>query len=308
MDLLIDEVGEIWLNGSVALRRRLDPSAAVRDLADHAVRSHGFIRVRRGDGTIRLALSAGRFGFPTLESAVRLVLTGGWRRLVIEHADRLPSFEIYGRLEDAVARLKDLGAPSPLLARRERFSTQELSLDRLAESGQEALGGLLRLWRARQGELTPERLLAEMPEALKPRATVSRMIAVATPRSRALVEHMGAGFRVFDACWALGAVGRDLEEQPDPAHGALSARAYHEVVREGLPRLEAVDAVIAVPNRPVRRSRYDRLLLPFRARGELFVCGASVLRASYALDAPSVAPSVDSGTPAPVAATQASGS
>jgi hypothetical protein len=142
----------------------------------------------------------------------------------------------------------------------------------------------MRLWRNRRGELTPQKILEQMPDVLKPRANLTRMTAVGAARNRALVEHMGAGFRVFDACWALGAIGRDLEEQPDPAYGARSARAYHEVAGLGLPRLELVDAIIDVPGRPVRRSRYDRLMLPFRSRGEIFVCGASVLRSSYPLE------------------------
>jgi hypothetical protein len=142
----------------------------------------------------------------------------------------------------------------------------------------------MRLWRSRRGQLAPEKILALMPETLKPRVTLTRMTAAGAPRNRALVEHIGSGFRVFDACWALGAVGRDLEQQPDPAYGVRSARAYHEVANLGQPRLELVDAVIDVPGRSVRRSRYDRLMLPFRSRGEIFVCGASVLRSSYPLE------------------------
>lgn len=292
MDLLIDETGHAWLNGSPSLRHRLGQPSPDIDLAGYVVRNMGFARARLRQGTIRLTLRAGHLEFPTLESVVRLVLGEAWQRLVIEHTDRMPSFEIYGHVEEAVARLKDLSAPSVALAPRDGFFNQELSLDRLGDSGQESLRALMRLWRSRRGQLAPDGILALMPGTLKPRVTLTRMTAAGAPRNRALVEHIGAGFRVFDACWALGAVGRDLEEQPDPAYGARSARAYHEVANLGQPRLELVDAVIDVPGRSVRRSRYDRLMLPFRSRGEIFVCGASVLRSSYPLE--------------PAAATQAS--
>ena len=284
MDLLIDQTGHAWLNGSPSLRHRLSQPSPDIDLAGYVVRNMGFVRARLRQGTIRLTLRAGHLEFRTLESVVRLVLGEVWQRLVIEHADRMPSFEIYGRVEEAVARLRDLSAPSAELASRDSFFNQELSLDRLGESGQESLRALMRLWRSRRGQLAPEKILALMPEALKPRVTLTRMTAAGAPRNRALVEHIGSGFRVFDACWALGAIGRDLEQQPDPAYGVRSARAYHEVANLGQPRLELVDAVIDVPGRSVRRSRYDRLMLPFRSRGEIFVCGASVLRSSYPLE------------------------
>lgn len=285
MDLLIDQAGQPWLNGSSALRRRLGQPSPDIDLAGYVVRNMGFARLRFRQGTIRLTIRAGQLEFPALEAVVRFLLNESWQRLVIEHADRVPAFEIFGQVEDAVARLKDLGAPSLALAPRDPFFNQPLSLDRLGESGQESLQALLELWRSRRGQATPAQIIAAMPDALKPRITLTRMQpATGSNGSRALVEHIGPGFRVFDACWALGAVGRDLEEQPDPAYGVRSARGYHEVAALGQPRFEQVDAVIDVPGRPVKRSRYDRLMLPWRSRGELFVCGTSILRSSYALE------------------------
>ena len=292
MDLLIDQDGQPWLNGSIALRRRLGQPSPDIDLAGFVVRNMGYARLRCRPDLIRLTLRVGRLGFPTLEAVVRFLLNSSWKRLVIEHVDDTRSIELFGQVEEAVARLKDLSAPSMVLAQRDRFFNQELSLDRLGASGQESLHELLRLWRGKRGQLAPDKILALMPEPLRPRVTLTRMTAAGAPRNRALVEHIGSGIRVFDACWALNAVGRDLEEQPDPAYGVRSARAYHEVGALGQPRLELVDAVIDVPGRPVRRSRYDRLMLPWRSRGEIFVCGASVLRSSYPLE--------------PAAATQAS--
>ncbi|HLZ64800.1 MAG TPA: hypothetical protein VKQ29_01150 [Aliidongia sp.] len=283
MDLLIDQDGQLWLNGSIALRCRLGQASPDIDLAGFVVRNMGYVRLRYRDGVIRLTLRAGQMGYRTLEAAARFLLTEHWNRLLIEHVDHRHYLEIFGQVEEAVARLKDLSAPSVALVQRDSFFNQELSLDRLGASGQESLRALLRLWRSRRGQLEPEKILRLMPDPLKPRMTLTRMTAAGAARNRALVEHIGFGFRVFDSCWALGAVGRDLEEQPDPAYGARSARAYHEVAELGQPRLELVDALIDVPGRPVTRSRYDRLMLPWRSRGEIFVCGASVLRSSYPL-------------------------
>jgi len=284
-DLLIDEAGQPWPNGSTALRRRLGQPSPDIDLAGFVVRNMGYARLRLHQGAIRLTVRAGQLEYPALEAVVRFLVTERWQRLVIEHADRTPTFEIYGQVEEAVARLKDLAAPSVALGPRERFVSQELSLDRLGQSGQESLQALMRLWRARRGQLAPQEIIASMPDPLKTRIALARMRPPsAAGGSRAIVEHMGSGFRVFDPCWALSAVGRDLEEQPDPVYGARSARAYHEVAALGQPRLELVDAVIDVPGRSVRRSRYDRLMLPWRSRGELFVSGTSILRSSYALE------------------------
>jgi hypothetical protein len=293
VDLLIDQRGQPWLNGSLALRHSLGRQSLDTDLAGFVVRNMGFARLRIRQDTIRLTLRAGQLEFPALESVVRFLVTEQWRRLVIEHADRTPAFEIFGQVEEAVARLKDLSAPSVALAQCEPFFSQPLSLDRLGQSGQESLQALLRLWRARRGQLDPDQVIRMMPGPLKARIALTRMRPSATIGNRAIVEHIGSGFRVFDACWALGAVGRDLEEQPDPLYGERSARAYHQVASLGQPTLELVDAVIDVPGRPVKRSRYDRLMLPWRSRGELFVCGASILRSSYSLE-PAVAQAVRS--------------
>jgi hypothetical protein len=283
MDLLIDRDGASWFNGSTTLRRRLGPSPDI-DLAGYVVRNMGFARLRRRDDLIRLTIRAGQMGYATLEAVVRYLLTERWRRLVIEHAESVPAFEIFGEIEEAVARLQDLSAPSAMLAPRDRFFNQELSLQRLGAPGQESFRALMKLWRTSRGQLTPEKILTLMPAPLKARMTLTRMTAPAATGNRAIVEHIGPGFQVFDACWALNAVGRDLEEQPDPTYGGRSARAYHDVAGLGQPRLELVDAVIDVPGRTVRRSRYDRLMLPWRSRGEIFVCGASVLRSSYPLE------------------------
>jgi hypothetical protein len=282
MDLLIDHEGMAWSNGSPALRRRL-AARPDTDLVGYVVGNLGYARLRQSEQTIRLTIRAGQMSFRTLEAVVRHLLAERWRRLVIEHAESVPSFEIFGEVEEAVARLQDLSSPSAMLVPRDRFFNQELSLDRLNVPGQEALRSLMKLWRSRKGQLPPEQILTLMPDALKARMTLTRITAPAVARSRAIVEHIGPGFRVFDSCWALNAVGRDLEEQPDPVYGGRSAQAYHDVAGLGQPRLELVDAVIDVPGRTVRRSRYDRLMLPWRSRGEIFVCGASVLRSSYPL-------------------------
>ncbi|HEV2676472.1 MAG TPA: hypothetical protein VGV37_18235 [Aliidongia sp.] len=285
MDLLIDHAGHPWLNGSSALRHRLGRPSPDVDMAGFVVRDLGFARLRLGQGKIRLTIRAGRLEFPTLEAVVRFLLKESWRRLVIEHSEPIPRFEIFGEVEEAVARLKDLSVPSAALARGNPYSSQELSLDRLGQSGQESLQALLHLWRARRGQLAPNQIIGLTPASLKPRITLARMRpSDGANGSRALVEHIGPEYRAFDACWALNAIGRDLEDQPDPVYGAQSARGYHEVAALGQPRLELVDAVIDVPGRPVKRSRYDRLMLPWRSRGELFVSGASILRSSFALE------------------------
>jgi hypothetical protein len=284
MDLLIDEAGHLWPNGSIALRARVG-YPGFDDLAGHVVRDRGFAWVRRRGATVRIMVRAGLLEPRTLETVVRFLLTEPWRRLVIEQPNRTPPYEIFGEVEDAVARLKDLGAATSPLGARDRFSTQELSLARLAEGGNEPMRALFRLWRSRRGHLPPDQIIGLMPPALKTRMTLTRIVRPAPGLpGRALIEHIGTGFHIFDPCWTLCAIGRDLEEQPDPIYGASSARSYHEVAAVERPRLELVDAVIEVPGRSARRSRYERLILPWQACGELFVCGASILRTSYLLE------------------------
>jgi hypothetical protein len=286
LDLVIDESGEPFYSGSTPLLRHLGGVSPDIDLTEYVVRNMGFIRLRQQDGRVRLTLRPGKPEYSTIEGVTRLLLAQSWQRVAIERIDDLRTPEVFFDIEEVAARLKDLGAPSAHQISPSGFFNQELSLDRLKQSGHPSLGIMLRQWRrAKPATLTPDHILARVPAYLQPRVTLTRIVGpTKASRSRVVVEHIGAGIQVFDPTWAQNVIGRDLEEQPDPIYGERSARAYHEVAELGQPRLERVDAVIDVPGRPVRRSRYDRLMLPWVSRGEVFVCGASVLRTSYSLE------------------------
>jgi len=129
----------------------------------------------------------------------------------------------------------------------------------------------------------PDRLA----EVLVPLGFFDRAAIVRNPRGsdRLLFEHRGRAFTFYQPCWNLLAMGRDVEDQPDRVYGAHTARCYREAFAEDAPRFEAVDALIRTPGREVRRSRFDRLILPWRTKsGERVATGVSLIRASYRLD------------------------
>jgi hypothetical protein len=96
-----------------------------------------------------------------------------------------------------------------------------------------------------------------------------------------VIEYVGDGFAWADVSWRNAIVGQDASGQPDPCYGQNVWSGYLETQRTQAPRLEFIEAVIRVPGYPARRSRYERLLLPWRRGGNQFVSVVSVLRTSF---------------------------
>jgi len=92
------------------------------------------------------------------------------------------------------------------------------------------------------------------------------------------VRAFGDGFVVYDDDWVRTAPGLRLQDQPDYAYGTWVAEAYRAALTADAPRLDDVDAVIAMPRVGAIRFRYRRLILPFRtARHAAWLVGASVI-------------------------------
>jgi hypothetical protein len=110
-----------------------------------------------------------------------------------------------------------------------------------------------------------------------------RLSVVTAPRIGAPLrfQFFGEGFKFYDERQKLNVLGAPIEEQPDPDYGKWLAGQYQNVVDTGQPALDYVTAQITPDTGPGRRSRYERLLLPWRTRdGKVIVTCASILISS----------------------------
>ncbi len=136
-----------------------------------------------------------------------------------------------------------------------------------------ALHAVLAEWRASRGELTAG---TRIGQPLLGRTHLMRSLPSS---SRLIVEHSGAGIAHLLPCESLWRVGRDIEEVPDRDYGLRSARAYAQVAYRPERRVDSVRALIRMSSGSLLRTRYDRLFLPWRYKGnDLFVMCISLRR------------------------------
>ena len=277
LDLVVDDNGRVWQTGSRALMDSLHVAGLQRDLTQYLIRNLGFVRIHTTRSGVRITLRPRFLTKAAFEALVFQMVSLEHERFVIEIADAPGVIEIIPGVEDAAARLADLASVGGNITRTD-FHREEMSLHRLRGSPRlSPLGGLLRRWRRTQGKLRTDLATEFGDPALLGRAIVMRM----TGDAEGVIEYVGDGFNWADASWRNAMVGHDANGQPDPRYGQNFWAGYLETQRAQAPRLEFVEAVIRVPGYPARRSRYERLLLPWRRGSNQFVSVVSVLRTSF---------------------------
>ena len=279
---LIDEQGEPWFAGAPELRRRLGAIAAGDDISAHAVREHGFVMVRERAGSVHVSLRPERVRRPALATLFYQLAEARPERLVLSYLGCDWQHEVVGSAHEAMLRVEDLVASSAGWRPGAGYIVQRHSLIPRRHPSLQQLAPLLAVWHLLGG-----RSPGPLPEVLVRFGFLDRSVIVRNPArsGRMVFEHRGKAFTFYQPCWNLLAMGRDVEDQPDRDYGKHTARCYREAFAEDAPRFEAVDAVIRTPGHEVRRSRFDRLILPWRmSDGERVATGISLLRASYVLD------------------------
>jgi hypothetical protein len=277
LDLIVDDSGRVWRTGSRALLDSLHVGGLEFDPTHYLIRNLGFVRIHSTRSGVRITLRPRFLTKAALEALVFQMVTLEHERFVIEIADLPNRIEIIPGLEDAVARLADLASVAGNIT-REDFHREQLSLHRLRSNPRlSPLSSLLQRWRRGRGKLRTDLVTEFGDPALRGRAIVMHM----TGDTGGIIEYVGDGFTWADASWRHAMIGHDASGQPDPQYGRKFWAGYLETQRGQTPRLEFIEAVIRVPGYPARRSRYERLLLPWRRDGNQFVSVVSVLRTSF---------------------------
>jgi hypothetical protein len=282
LSCLIDDQGRVWYASAPDLGRRLGYPNPDFDLPAYAVRNLGYVLVRERRASVHISLRPSMVRPPALASLFYQLAESMPDRLLLSYLQRDWKHELLRSAHESMLRLEDLVYAAGARFPRSAYLVQRHPLMPRRHSAMESLSPLLAVWHLTSGRY-PDGLVDMLAAlGLRERAVVHRN---PSGTDRLIFDHRGTAFSHYRPSWNLLAVGRDIEDQPDRAYAARTAETYRAVLRENEPRFEAVDAVINTPGRDVRRSRYDRLILPWRGSdGDRFVTGISVLRTSYILD------------------------
>ena len=274
--LLIDDKGRTWPDNSWDLARRINYADPSVDVAAYAVRQRGFIHIRPQDNAVRVTARERRFNLTCFAGAMlELGRMKPSRIMLCLVTDGAPEFRVFADVHDFCGHLEALAKGKPLEIRIPRLSEPRnpkvLTLPPFAK-----VQPIVSLWKQMRGELTQE-----VHEAVRAGGLDQRMILVRRPRRsrRLITEHLGSAIMVLRPCESLLMVGREFGEHPDGDYGAWVVESYDETCWHRRPRVESVRALVRTSKTMTLRTRYDRVLIPWRSKGDdLLIMGVSVQR------------------------------
>jgi len=274
--ILIDEAGRAWPANSAALARRLGHVDARTDLASFAVRACGAIHIRSIEDGVRVTLRPGGFSRTTLAGALQALNDLAPPRLMlVTRSGGETHAELFTSVFAFIERAEQLASDPPIEIKVPRYSVRR-SLRNLTTAPFAMVRPIVDLWRERRGELGDDVQRAIGAAGLFHRTILVRHLGHS---SRLITEHFGAGIMIMRPCESLQTIGRELDQQPDRDYGAWMAEAYAETCWARQLRLESVRAFVRTSAGTTLRTRYDRLLMPWRAGGsESFVMCLSIQR------------------------------
>lgn len=273
--LLFDDGGECWPAGSLELRRNLMCLHYEGDLATDLVRNLGFVAVRTAGAHATVRLHAPVVSDVALASCFYWLADQRPDRVLIDFVGEERPAQVCSSPEAAIAQLIEITQKHHL---RRKIAERPCSLDDLPR--QSPLGGLLELWYRNEGRFDEGAFVDYASHRLQRRYLIIRR----SGGDHLLFYTLGDGLHVPDKNWFKTAIGRRLEEQPDPEYWRWVARIYRSTLLSNVPVLSDIDADIFWPSQGWVRRRYRRLLLPCTASdGTMFLFSANCTESHVAL-------------------------
>jgi hypothetical protein len=275
VSILIDAEGQAWPANDPALARRLGHADARLDLASFAVAQRGLIHIRSIEDGVRVTMQPGAFSRVTLAGALQALNDlAPPRILLVSRAGGGTQAELFTSVFAFIERAEQLAADPPIEIKVPRYSVQR-NLRNLTTPPFAMVRPIVDLWKDRHGELGDE-----VFRTLATAGVARRMYLLRQPQgsSRLVTEHCAAGVTFLKPCEGLLMVGRDFHEMPDRDYGAWVADAYAVALWGGRLRLESVRSLIRTSAATTLRTRYDRVLMPWRSGNDQFVMGISIER------------------------------
>jgi hypothetical protein len=275
IDLVVTDRGSVLDPSGGALRELLHYDRPGIDLARFAVRNMGFARFSQYQADVTIELRSRLLTRAAFQKLVYLLCPETFERVVIKDHDSPGVPELYGDYDDAVGRLDELTCRSRDGLKRPSFFASMLDLARLADPRRAALQQYLRRWQASGGRL--DRL--ERSLILGTSRTPGVFLVEMGSGGQAVMRNWPLNIALYTPCMRLALIGHDVCEQPDMSFGAQVSVRLREVAWSRQPKLELIEALIHPPGEPARRTRYERLLLPWAtASGTSFVGSMSLIR------------------------------
>jgi hypothetical protein len=228
------------------------------DFPAYAVRNLGYAMIAVRAGVMRVRLRPVFIGHRTLDALMALIAREAPARLAVSYLDAAWNHELCS----AQSAPRRLGAIMEACARHGRmqpFVAARRNVAGVLHKAGEPFAPVLRRWL----DGAPQEGLAGFLDSCR---LYDRTMIVERQRDtgRFVFRHSGQAIRLYGRSWADSAVGRDVEDQPDPAYGAWIADACRAVDEHQVPRYELVTAHVDRPGTAARQWRYERLMLPWR--------------------------------------------
>jgi len=268
---LIDHKGKVWSEPASGLGEALGYPDPDFDIWGYAIRNLGAVEIAVGDDDTTVTMRTATAHAEAIRVAgqvlpglgvhpVRLRYEiGTWIEETCEDAH-----QAIGRMTSALADAAHQPRRVAFVSKMRRLTTLSESRLNKIETADERFSLLFKKWRMSQALFDPE-----MPNFLVRFGLIDRTVVVAESAANGelVFEHAGFGFKAYDSydkTWTFRLQGKPFSDQPDPDYGHWVDRTYRSVLDEAQPRFEFVDAVIQARSAEPYRSRYDRLILPWR--------------------------------------------
>src|SRR5258708_6398789 len=264
---LIDGAGRVWDPYDSDLLAELGEVDPDFDLIDYCVRNLGMVyivteneltRVRfRWVGVSSVALRAADDILLTLpQSAIRIACEEAqWTER--QFADAPTALAWLVNEQQSAFQYSDVATSS-----RDLNYLSNRRLSSLSEND-DKLALLFKKWRIAGRKFSPDVALFLTQFGLLDRAVLARQ----TEAKSIVWEHIGTHLNMYGtADWQHMLVGRPVTDQPDRNYGKYTATVFRSALEADEPRFDHVDAVIRERSGVAHRSRYDRLVLPWRSQ------------------------------------------
>ena len=242
------------------------------DFPAYAVRNLGHVMIVALHRTVRIRMRPIFVGHRTLDAVMAHLASCHPSRVAISYFDTSWHHELVGDERTAGPRLRAIIEACARKEDGQPFVAARRNIAGVLHKASEPLAPVLRRW---LDGAPPEGLAAFLESCgLYDRTMI---VERESDTGRFVFRHSGQRIRLYGRSWNGTAVGRRVEDQPDPAYGAWIDGACRRVDECQVPRYELVTAQVERPGAVARQWRYERLMLPWRgAEGRRLVLSVSL--------------------------------
>lgn len=275
LQVSVSPEGTVLAPGTEAFFERIGYANPDFDASDYVVRNLGFVSItRRSRDRMTVRLRPSLVSQPALDSSLKILVNQEFKQGEIQRFESDWVSEIWPNDPALLHRLVDL-CEKAQQQHEPRFGSRPLDISQIGNDNSNPLKPLFQKWRVSSSIFDDTTMPFLINYGLDYRLSVVTAPRVGEPLR---FQFFGEGFKFYDERQRLQVIGAAIDQQPDAEYGRWLADQYNAVVEKGRPSLDYVTAQIRPDSGPSRRSRYERLLLPWRTNDDkVVVTCASVL-------------------------------